>query len=289
VSTFQLPGIRTATTARHEALIARAVEVFESDSRILAAYLVGGFAVGQGDAFSDVDLQCIVSEEAVSELRTSWRDVASAIGQPVHVQPFGPIMGGLFITADWLHFDIVFNPVGSVDPKTVEGMIPLVDKAELLPPAAVPRPDRRGEPFFPRQIVEDFFLYMLGNVVSAVGRHEPIPATNGVVMMRDIGLVSLLLAEQGLATTREHTFGNPFPFTKRLRTYLTAEQNSLLDSLPPIEVSVESAIHGFVALAEAFLPRAKRLADSTGAQWPTKFERATVDYFETMIGVTLAL
>jgi hypothetical protein len=29
-------------------------------------------------------------------------------------------------------------------------------------------------------------------------------------------LVGLMLAEQGWATTREHSFGNPFPFTKRL-------------------------------------------------------------------------
>ena len=32
----------------------------------------------------------------------------------------------------------------------------------------------------------------------------------------------------------EHTFGDPFPFTKRLRSYLTAEQNALLESFPPL-------------------------------------------------------
>ncbi len=38
--------------------------------------------------------------------------------------------------------------------------------------------------------------------------------------MRDIGLVGLFLAKQGLVSTREHTtMGNPFPFTKRLRRY----------------------------------------------------------------------
>jgi len=70
------------------------------------------------------------------------------------------------------------------------------------------------------------FLYMLGNMVSVVGRDEVIPGSNGVVMVRDIALVGLLLAEQGLTTTREHTFGNPFPFTKRLRRYLTDEQHA---------------------------------------------------------------
>ncbi len=289
MSPYLLPGIRAATTAPQEALIRRATRVFEDDPRVLAAYLVGGFALGQADAFSDVDLQCIVSTESVPDLASTWRDLASSVAEPVHIEPFGQIMGGVFITADWLHFDVVFHEVGSVDPMAVEGMIPLVDKAGLLPPEAVPRPDRRGEPFYPRRIVEGFFLYMLGNVVAAIGRDEPIPASNGVISMRDIGLVSLMLAEQGHRSIREHSFGNPFPFTKRLRTYLTDEQNDVLGSLQPVEASIDSAIDGFVALAQVFIPRARRLAARTGTQWPAAFERASVEYFERMVGVTLDL
>jgi hypothetical protein len=103
-------------------------------------------------------------------------------------------------------------------------------------------------------VTVNFFLYMIGNVVSAIGRDEPVPASNGVIMMRDVGLVGLLLAEQGWATTREHNAGNPFPFTKRLRRYLTDEQNALLESLPALSPTIDSAIDGYVALIEIFLP-----------------------------------
>ncbi len=51
---YSLAGVRQATTAPHEAFIARAREVLAANDRVLAAYLVGGFAVGMGDAFSDV-------------------------------------------------------------------------------------------------------------------------------------------------------------------------------------------------------------------------------------------
>ena len=105
-------------------------------------------------------------------------------------------------------------------------------------------------------------------------------------MMRDIGLVGLFLAEQGLATTREHAMGNPFPFTRR---YLTAEQHAVLESLPPLTASLDAAITGYVALAEAFLPRAKRLAEQTGADWPGDYERASVAYFERSIGIALKI
>ena len=130
---------------------------------------------------------------------------------------------------------------------------------------------------------------MLGNMVSVIGRNELVPASNGVILVRDLDLVALMLAEQGLATTREHTFGNPFPFTKRLRSYLTAEQNAVLESLPPLVATIDSVIEGYIALAEAFLPRAKRLAERTGTPWLGDYERASVQYFEHSLGVELDL
>jgi hypothetical protein len=285
-SRYSLVGIRSATSAPQEALIKRASEVFQADDRVLAAYLVGGFAVGTGDAWSDVDLQCIIADEAKDDLTATWQELANAIAPTAHIQPFGFIIGGACITPDWLHFDLVCNPRSSVDPKTVEGMVPLVDKEDLLHPDPVSRPDRQGQPFFPLPAVQHF-LYMLGNMVSVIGRNEPIPASNGVIMVRDIDLVGLLLAEQGWATTREHSLGNPFPFTKRLRSYLNDEQNQLLASLPPLVATLDSVIEGYVALARAFLPRAKALAERTGATWPAVYETASVAYFEKSLGVKI--
>jgi hypothetical protein len=190
------------------------------------------------------------------------------------------------ITPDWLHFDVVFHARSQVDPSTIEGLLPLVDKAGLLPDVPVPPPDRQEAPFFPEAAV-DMFLYMLVNMVSVVGRNEPIPATNGVIMVRDVALVGLLLAEQGWRSTHEHSFGNPFPFTKRLREYLTAEQNDLLASLPPLEPTIDSAIEGYVALARIFLPRARQLAEQTGHAWPKAYEDASTAYFERSLGVRI--
>lgn len=289
VSRYPLTGVRSATTALQEALVARAVEVLRADGRVLAAYLVGGFAVGLGDPFSDVDLHCIIADDAADDLAGSWRELAERIAPTVSAQPFRRTIGGVCITPDWLHFDLALHPRGTIDPHEIEGMIPLLDKADLLPEHPTPRPDGRGEPFFPEPAVQ-FFLYMLGNVVSAAGRNEPVPLSNGVVMMRDIGLVGLLLAEQGLTGVppgRPPNPLNPFPFTKRLRPYLTDEQHALLQSLPPVQAMIDSAIDGCVALARAFLPRAHALADATGATYPIDYERASIHHFEQGIGMDL--
>jgi hypothetical protein len=293
-SRYSLTGVRESTTAPQEALIQRAVEVLSNDDRVLGAFLVGGFAVGLADAWSDVDFQCVITDEAAEDLAESWTDLVEEITPTVRKRPFaalvggqrrGPI-GGLCITPEWTHFDMVFNPLSKFEPSKLEGIVPLFDKTGLLPTEAIPRPDRHGEPFFPDAAVEMFF-YMLGNMVSIIGRNEVIPGSNGVIMVRDIALVGLLLAEQGLTTTREHTFGNPFPFTKRLRTYLTDEQNALLATLPPVEPTIDSIIGGYLALAQAFLPRAKQLAKATDSEWPTAYEAATISYFEHSLGVKI--
>ncbi len=282
---YPLTGVRQATTGPQEAFIAKATEVLSADDRVLAAYLVGGFAVGLGDAFSDVDLQVIVADHAAADLAESWVQLVHRIVPTVWIQPFGP-GGGLCITPDWMHFDVVFRAASQIDAHSVLGMVPLFDKAGLLPDAPVPRPDRRTDPFFPDKAV-GMFLYMIGNVVGPIGRNEPILCGNGVIMMRDIGLIGLLLAEQGLATTREHNAGNPFPFTKRLRRYLTEEQHAVLESLPPLAPTIDSAIDSYVALIEVFLPRARRLAAATGAVFPEAYARAGVAHFERAVGVRL--
>jgi hypothetical protein len=48
-------------------------------------------------------------------------------------------------------------------------------------------------------------------------------------------------------------------------------------------------VDGYIALARIFLPRARALAARTGATWPEVYERASVGYFERMLGVSLDL
>ena len=79
-STYPLTGLRTASVEPQQALVYRVVEVLEPDPRVLAGYLVGGFAVGQGDAFSDVDLQIVVDDDAMAELADSWPDLLDLFG-----------------------------------------------------------------------------------------------------------------------------------------------------------------------------------------------------------------
>lgn len=269
-------------------LVRRATEVFGADARVVAGYLVGSLATDHADPWSDVDLRAVVRDGTREELVDHWHQTIDAIAPTVLAQMFGGSgIGGFCITPEWLHFDLVLSPRSGAEVTREGALLPLIDKEGVLPAQPVAEPHLAGDPFFPEPDVRSF-LYMLGNMVSVIGRDEPIPGTNGVLMVRDTSLVRLLLAERGLRSTRHDGGGGLFPFTKRLRPFLTEEQYAVLTSLPPLQATLDSVIDGYVALARAFLPRARRLAQATGAVWPAALEDASVDYFERSLGVKLS-
>jgi hypothetical protein len=276
-SRYSLAGIRSATTEPQEKLIARAVEALRADDRVLAAWLVGSFAVGEADPWSDIDLHFLVPDASAEDLKESWRDLLDRITPTVMSQPFYPGSdGGYSITPDWVHIDLAFHRESALDPKTVEGMAPLLDKrGDLLPDAPTSRTPFVGAPYFPAEVV-DFFFYMFGNLVVVVGRDEPAWAMNGVITMRDLGLVPLMFAERGV----RRQGGN-----KRLNPFLSEEQQQVLLRLPPIAPTIDSVIDAEIAIARDFIPRGQALARTLGAAWPEAFEQATIRRVEQAFGV----
>lgn len=183
-SRYSLNGIRTATTEPQQALLDRAVEVLHADDRILAASLAGSFATGEADPFSDVDLHCCVEDVAIDELRgDGWKEILHRITPTVMATTFpgGQTIGGYTLTPNWTHLDLVFYPRSAVDASRLEGVRRLFDKSgEILPAESIPRPPRQGAPYFPAEAV-DFYFYLLGNLVTVIGRGELLLATNGTI------------------------------------------------------------------------------------------------------------
>ena len=106
-------------------------------------------------------------------------------------------------------------------------------------------------------------------------------------MVRDIALVGLFLAEQGWRGTREHSAGNPFPFTKHLRV---TSPMSRTPCWVPCHLWDRPSTQPSTATwprARIFLPRARHLAEQTGHPWPQAYEDASVAYFERSLGVQI--
>jgi hypothetical protein len=244
-------------TPEQQTIITRAASLALSDERIEAAWLAGSFGTGRADDYSDIDLHLLVPSSF------SWRDFARSLAPSVLLMPIPGVDGGVLITPEWTHVDIVCHP--SL-PSPLRGCRPLVDRSGLLPPPAPPLEDRK--PYFPASAV-DLYFYLLGNLAVVLGRGELSLASNGAINRRDVGLVPLMLAANGVHKTDGQ---------KRLYPYLTSSQIAFLEALPPVS-STRSSVIAFDRLVVAEVLRiGEPLAAQTGALWPADFVDATLAY-----------
>lgn len=262
----------TETVARpHDGWIKIAGELLREDDRIRAAWVAGSYAAGTADAYSDLDLHAVITDDAVDWFRDHWRSVAIGItGPAVLADPIPNVLGGLVITPDWRHLDLVLYPVSglSVDPAAPRKV--LFDHDRLLPaPTPVPDPFAPGAPHFPTATV-NLFWYFLGNLPVTVGRGEVIVALGGVQALRDL-LVELMLAERGIRRSGGR---------KRLNPFLSDEQRSILEAIPPADARVPAIVAAIRVITDDFLVRGRRLAESVDAEWPHPLVEATLDHLD---------
>lgn len=252
-------------------MISKAASVAAADDRIVAAWLGGSFAAGTADAFSDIDLHCAITDESADWFAGHWSDVARQITPLVLAGPIRGVLGGFVITPEWLHLDMVFHRQSQCDPSALTSARPLFDRTgSLLPAERIAPGEPPGEPYFPADAV-NLYLYLLGNLAVVLGRGEVLLAMNGAVIRRDVGLVPVMLAENGV---RKHD-GN-----KRLNRYLTASQLEVLESLPPLTARRDSVIRFDQLVAADLIKRGRALAERTGSPWPADLELATTAYLK---------
>src|SRR5262245_16873926 len=106
-------------TPQQQSIIARAAELASSDDRIQAAWLAGSFGTGRADDYSDIDLHLLVPAGY------PWREFAAALTPSVLLAPIPGIDGGLLITPEWTHVDVVCH---LSPPTPLRGCRPLFDR-----------------------------------------------------------------------------------------------------------------------------------------------------------------
>lgn len=269
-----MPDRGIAPTPEHARLIERAIEVIESDRGINAAWLGGSLASGIADQFSDIDLHCVISDDSAGWFAAHWTDLARRISPYVLATPLPDVIGGYVITPQWLHFDVLLHPQTEFEKRPAKLMRPLYDPDGILAAKSAPRADLHGPPYFPADRVELYF-YLLGNLAAALGRGELLVATSGAIARRDVGLVPVLLAENGVRKSDGH---------KRLNQHLTDDQRTFLESLPPLVAERDAVIEFDRRVAAELIRRGRTLASATGAEWPAALEAATVSHLRRSLG-----
>lgn len=268
------PGV-----ARQQLVIERARTLLPEDERILAVYLIGSHGSDQADEFSDVDVHCVVTDESMPWFEQHWTEpLATIAGPTVFTDRVPGLIGGLGITADWLHVDLFISSPTSFDRLQYDGVRVLFDRdGSLFPYGDQPREGgRAGTPYWPERAV-NLFLYFLGNLVTVLGRDERIVASQGLGAVRD-QLVAVMLAERGVRRTGG---------AKRLNALLSIEQRRCLEAMPAGHDPAE-LIAANQYLCREFIRRGTALAALTGHPWPHAFVDATLTHLRQHFAVDFA-
>jgi Nucleotidyltransferase domain len=84
-----------------DALLQRAQELLEADSRVLAAWLTGSLGRGEADDLSDLDLWVVVPDDRLATIRAGSHEDVEAVGRPllvVDARQNAPV-GGAYLLA----------------------------------------------------------------------------------------------------------------------------------------------------------------------------------------------
>jgi predicted nucleotidyltransferase len=264
-------------TASQQKLIDEIGKLLGEEGRVEAAWLAGSLGRGQGDSFSDVDLLVLVEDGTLIEVSSTFVARLSTVVRPVHVNK---LFGGRVlnvVTADWQRFDLSFIQREDLPRHNGALFRPLFNRSGQTPPVEPEMPYRPA----PKQLLKlvQEFIRVLGLAVVVVGRKEYVMALSGIEHLRRMTF-DLMTEENRVAPGKR---GGAL----HRNSLLDAEQRAQLESLPPLVAQRASVIEGHRALAELFLPTARRLAAEIAMVWPSDFEEATRRYLEANLQVRL--
>lgn len=252
------------------------VDAGQADARVTGLFLSGSLATGHADAYSDIDLVLAVNAEAHPAFVNQARAWVAALAELVlwnQPYPAWPLFNA--VTAEWLRLDITVTV-----PERLTGskatLKPLIDPQGLYDAMPDRLPAREVEPAKVRALTEEF-LRISGMAPIALGREEYVVGQTGVGLLRGL-LIELLIEE--LALPRP-------PGALHLSRLLAREDMAMLAALPLATATREGVLAANLACAAAFLPRARALAASAGAEWPSDLEAAARACLKQALGVDL--
>jgi hypothetical protein len=265
------------TTAVQKKLIDDISSVLKHDSRIDAAWLAGSLGRNAGDAFSDVDVLVLCADGKAGEVSSAHSADITQIAKPILINTLfsGRVLN--VVAQDWERFDLTFIESPQLPLYDSRCLIPLFNRGGREPPRAERTPYRTA-PEQLQKLINEFFR-VLGLATIVIGREEFVLALSGIEHLRRM-TIDLMLEENAVG-----------PFERggalRLNPLLSAEQRRQLESVPPLVATRESVVHGHVAFAAIFLPRARRLVSAAGMNWPNDLAVATGEHLRRHLGVNL--
>jgi hypothetical protein len=238
-----------AVDPRYQALYDRAVEVLDADPRVRSVEAAGSIRSGTADAWSDLDLEVVVSAADHEAFLAERHDWLAAITPTVFSRT--PILPFIInsVTADGLTFDVVVwaDQVPDFPPAPVRFSVGLLSgqKYEDVRDAL-------------EYAIAEQLRGLIGPFITFLQRDEHLFLFNGIPHILG-ALTTVFLAETGRVP----------PTGKRWNDTYTEEQRAAVAALPPVSATREGSIGFGLALAELLVTRARPLFERYDLVWPS--------------------
>jgi predicted nucleotidyltransferase len=250
-------------------VISRFIDACAADDRIVAAFLAGSYATGMADAYSDLDLGVITTDEAFADVIADRRALISQLGEPLFLDHFGRPWNVYFILADGTDGEIFFGHVGAMDEIDVGPFEPLLDERGILADAAFPfsppDPDEQREEL--RQTVH-WFWHELSHFIAALGRGDLWWAYGQLEALRG-HCVNLMRIQHGAEAQDE-------PYEKLAKAIPVSELAPLLTTFCPMER--QPMFDAAVVIVRFFRAHAPRVAEAHGSDYPVALAQLLSDH-----------
>ncbi len=260
----------------HQAFVDRFVKACLADDRIVAAFLGGSYAKGHADAYSDVDLCVITTDEAFEEFFNEREAFLRLLGDLVFLEDFDIPNIAFYIFADDTEGELNFGRESRMDQIHSGPFKILLDKKNILseaifppfePPASEQIQKLRGQIYG--------FWHELSHFITAMGRNQFWWARGQLEALRSkcVNLARL-----------KHNFLDPDIGDEayfKIENVMPVEQLSALrETFCPMEkVAMLNAVMAIVHFYQELAPS---LAHEHGIKYPEGLERVMMDRLQKL-------
>lgn len=157
----------------HQLVLDRFVAVCQADARVVAALLGGSYASGTADAYSDLDLGLITTDEAYADLLAERATLVRRLGEPLFLETFDRPELVFVVFADGAEIELALGRASAFTHITRGPYRILLDKVGILAgadfPGAEPSAAEQRETL--RRLVT-WFWHDVSHFITALARGQ---------------------------------------------------------------------------------------------------------------------
>lgn len=156
----------------HQTVLTRFVEVCRDDERVVAVFLVGSYAKGTADPFSDIDFYVFVGDEAYEAFCNGRAAFIHQLGNPIFLEDFDIPDAIFFIFQDGAEGELMIGRASQLPRLLQRPYRALLDKNNLLAKVRDVNDEAEQVDLEPLRRQIQYFWHEMSHFIVALGRGQ---------------------------------------------------------------------------------------------------------------------